>query len=364
MDSECFVNYWSIAFKCVETGDTRLFERFNDSPLDVKGIARIFKNWRVVGFNSAGYDMPMIALAMSGATNGELKKASDGIILADIRPWQFYELHAVSLPEWIDHLDLMEVSPGSPTKPSLKMYAGRLHSKRMQDLPFEVDRRLSQKDVEVVREYHVNDLDVTRDLYFELKPQIDLRCQLSDQYGVDVRSKSDAQIAEAVIKTEIEREIRSRVYRPDVKPGMFSYVPPAWVSFQTPVLQGVLEKIKETPFVVRSDGVVEMPKFLSEADIKIGEGVYRMGIGGLHSSESAVVNYSDDEYVLLDRDVTSYYPSIIVSNNLYPKHLGPVFLKIYRSILERRVAAKKRAASIGAEIAALEAKIREIEDGE
>lgn len=340
-DTECYFNYWAIAFRCVETGETRTFESYEDSPLDVKGIARVFKNWRVISFNGINYDMPMVALAMSGVTNGELKRASDGIIMADIRPWQFYELHGVSLPDWIDHIDLMEVSPGSPTKPSLKMYAGRLHSRRMQDLPFEPDRRLSDSDMRILRHYLVNDLNVTRDFYFELKPQIDLRCQLSDQYGVDVRSKSDAQIAEAVIKVEIEREIKKNVYKPEVKPGMFHYKPPAWVRFQTPVLQEMLQKVIDTPFVVKSNGVVELPAFLSEADIPIGKGVYRMGIGGLHSSESRVVHRSDGDYVLLDRDVTSYYPAIILTNDLYPKHLGKVFLKIYRSIFERRVAAKR-----------------------
>lgn len=345
MDTECFVNYWSIAFMCVETRRKKLFELWMDGThpvfLDTAGIAKIFKNWRVVSFNGLNYDMPMIALAMSGVTNGELKRASDGIIQANIRPWQFYELHGVTLPEYLDHIDLMEVSPGSPTKPSLKMYAGRLHSKRMQDLPFEVDRRLSVEDIQIVREYHQNDLDVTRDLYQELKPQIDIRCQISDQYSIDVRSKSDAQIAEAVIKAEIEREIKGKVYRPDIKPGIFNYVAPKWVRFQTPLMQDILARTTDTPFLVKSNGVVEMPQFLSEADIAIGEGAYRMGIGGLHSTESRAVNYSDDECVLIDRDVASYYPAIILTNKLYPKHLGKVFLKIYQSIFERRLAAKK-----------------------
>lgn len=340
-DSECYVNYWAIAFRCVETGETRSFEMFNDSELDVKAIARVFKNWRVVSFNGINYDMPMIALAMSGATNGELKRASDGIILADIRPWQFFDIHGVSLPEWIDHIDLMEVSPGSPTKPSQKIYAGRLHSKRMQDLPIEVDRHLTEADAATLRDYHINDLDVCCDLYHELKPQIDLRCQLSDQYGVDVRSKSDAQIAEAVIKVEIERDIRAKVYKPDVNPGTFNYVPPKWVRFQTPVLQDVFEKIISTPFVVKSNGVVEMPEFLSKTSIAIGDANYTMGIGGLHSCESRVVNYSDEDFVLLDRDVTSYYPAIILTNKLFPKHLGAVFLKVYQSIFDRRIAAKR-----------------------
>lgn len=341
LDTECFPNYWSIAFRCVETGRTRRFSMHNDSELDRAGIAKVIRNWRVVGFNSNNYDIPMLCLAMNGASNRDLKKASDGIILADIRPWQFYELHGVNPPEFLDHIDLMEVSPGSPTKPSLKIYAGRLHSKTMRDLPFEIDRVLTDEDIPVLEEYHDIDLDDTKDFYFELKPQIELRAQMSVTYGVDLRSKSDAQVAEAVIKAEIERLTRQKLYRPDVKPGAFRYRPPRWVKFQTPMMQDMLKQVSEASFVIRSDGQVLMPKYLEEADIPIGDGVYRMGIGGLHSSENRTVHVSDDDFIVCDNDVTSYYPSIILNEKLYPRHIGESFLKIYRSIFDRRVAAKK-----------------------
>lgn len=341
-DTECYRNYWSIGFKSItDKRDIVRLRRTGSEELDVKRLATIFKHWRVIGFNSINYDMPMIALAASGASNAKLKEASDAIILQNLKPWEFYELYGVNPPPFLDHIDLMEVSPGSPQKPSLKMYAGRLHSKTMKDLPFEPDHVLSRGDVEVLERYHANDLDVTEDFARELRQQVELRAEMSVQYGVDVRSKSDAQVAEAVIKAEIERALKRRIYKPDVKAHSFKYKPPVWVKFKTPVMQEMLRKIVETNFVVSGKGEVELPETLAEADIPIGNSVYRMGIGGLHSSESQVSHFSDDEFVILDRDVTSYYPSIIINNNLYPPHLGEVFLKVYRSILERRVAAKK-----------------------
>lgn len=340
-DIETYVNYWSIAFMCVETMKSRRFDLRSGGTLDKKGIATIVRNWRIVGFNSNNYDIPMLLLAMSGASCGDLKRASDQIIMSDMRPWQFCEHYGLEAPDFLDHIDLMEVSPGSPQKPSLKMYAGRLHSKTMRDLPFDPDRKLSEDDIEQLCQYHDNDLIVTRDKYLELKPQIELRAQMSDQYGVDLRSKSDAQVAEAVIKAELERKLKRKIYRPDVNPGTFRYKAPTWVQFQTPQMRQMLSDITTKPFVVRRDGVVEGPKFLDDLEIRLGEGVYRMGIGGLHSSESKAVNVSDDEYVILDRDVTSYYPSIILTNRLYPKHLGEAFLHVYKTIFERRVAAKK-----------------------
>jgi hypothetical protein len=48
-----------------------------------------------------------------------------------------------------------------------------------------------------VREYCVgSDLVSTAYLYKELEPHIDLREKMSIQFGTDLRSKSDAQIAE------------------------------------------------------------------------------------------------------------------------------------------------------------------------
>ena len=331
--------------------------------LDTAAIAKIFKNWRVVSFNGMNYDMPMIALAMSGVTNGELKRASDGIIQANIRPWQFYELHGVSLPEYIDHIDLMEVSPGSPTKPSLKMYAGRLHSKRMQDLPFEVDRRLSVEDIQIVREYHQNDLDVTRDLYLELKPQVSLREHMSDTYGIDLRSKSDAQVAEAILKSEIEKIANKKLYKPDIKPGVFNYTAPKWISFETDYMKQIFDIVVNTNFVVKSNGVVEMPESLSGLEIKIGDGVYRMGIGGLHSNESRQVVEVTDDTEIIDSDVGSMYPSLIITNRWTPKQLGNAFLKVYTEIYTSRMAAKRRAQELSKQIEELESRIKEIENG-
>jgi hypothetical protein len=67
-----------------------------------------------------------------------------------------------------------------------------------------------------------------------------------------------------------------------------------------------------------------------------------MGIGGLHSTEKSTAHFSGPNTVLKDVDVTSYYPYIILNLGLYPYHLGPNFLVVYRGVVERRVEAKRR----------------------
>lgn len=340
-DTECYVNYWSIGFMDVDTEEILHFEKWNDSVLDMKSIARAFKKYRIISFNGINYDLPMIALAMSGATNGELKQASDTIILSDMKPWQFYEQYNVSMPGWVDHIDLMEVSPGSPQRPSLKMYGGRLHYKTMMDLPFSPDERITEAKRQTMVTYLRNDLGLTRAKYFELKEGIDLRASMSEEYGLDLRSKSGPQVAEAVLKKEVEHVTKKRLFRPEARPKTFKYVAPEYLEFKTEQLQRAFEIVTTSPFVVNGKLVVETPPALDDLTIKFGNSVFRMGIGGLHSSESKTTYVTDEDHELIDADVASYYPSLILNGGYSPKHIGDVFMKVYRSIYTRRLAAKK-----------------------
>lgn len=340
-DTECYVDYWSIGFRTLDRQRTAVYELFEGNPLNKKAIASVFKKYRVYTFNGINYDLPMILYAMAGASNAELKRCSDDIIVGGTPWWTMLDRLGLRVPEFMDHVDLMSVSPGAPQKPSLKIYAGRLHSRKMQELPIAIDAYIGESERQVIRAYHGNDLDVTIDLATDLKPQLELRGIMSDEYGVDLRSKSDAQIAEAVIKAEIERATGKKLWAPDIEPGYFEYKVPQFIRFGSQRMREVLHRIRGLKFVVAANGVVQEPEYLKDAKIDIGKSVYRMGIGGLHSSEQSASHYSDDEYVLIDSDVTSYYPSIILNCGLFPKHIGPIFLKIYQRIFEHRLAAKK-----------------------
>lgn len=340
-DTECYKDYWSIGFKSID-GRKKVYEFYPGHPLDKKAVASVFRRFTVITFNGQKYDMPMILLAMSdGVSNQDLKDASDELIQFGTPHWVFMERRGLKIPSFVDHIDLMSVSPGAPTMPSLKIYAGRLHSKRMQELPIPIDASIDDANREILRDYHGNDLDVTHDLHDDLKAQIELRTIMSKEYGVDLRSKSDAQIAEAVIKAEIERLTGRKVYPPDVIAGPFKYVPPLFIRFETPLMQGVLHRLSTEDFSVDHGGIVRGPDFLKDFTVGIGNSLYTMGIGGLHSNEKHVTYRSDETMVIKDRDFTSYYPKIILQCELFPKHIGRIFLQIYQRIYDSRVAAKK-----------------------
>jgi hypothetical protein len=360
-DTECFPNYWNIEFRCVETGRTRLFEQCDEFgiELDRNGIAKVCRNWRLVTFNGIYYDMPMLTLAMSGVSNEELKRANDEIILTNLKPWEFFDRYGLKLPDFIDHIDLMPVAPAAAQELSLKGYAGRMHAKRMIDLPFDPDYRIRREDLPVIRKYVGNDTSVTAELFDELSEQCKLRAFMSQKYGIDVRSKSDAQVAEAVIKREVEQRNGGRkIYKPEIEPGFFSYVAPRYIQYQTPELQHMLSTILRAKFRIRRDGYVDCPE-LKALDVMIGGKPYRMGLGGLHSQEESISHYSDDEYTLRDRDVTGYYPNLIIASKRYPKNMGSHFQTVFKDIVETRTKEKARSKALkkagdkaGADVAA------------
>lgn len=332
---EVYQNYTLLLFKNMETKEVRRFELPLDE-LDMEMLVDTITSNQLITFNGMGYDMPLLQLVLRGDTSLQIKKASDRIIVQNLKPWNFEkEFHVKVNPPEIDHVDLMEVAPLTG---GLKLYGGRLHSKSLQDLPIPPGKVVTAEDIAVLRTYCENDCDTLTDLRNALKVQSELRNQMSKTYGIDLRSKSDAQIAEAVIKKEVEAITKRRIEKPGQGAGdRFHYKIPGWMGFRA---LNILDSIRDAWFVITDKGGVLMPPELKDRKITLSQGVYRMGVGGLHSSETRQVVAEDDTHCILDVDVQSYYPAILINQGLYPRHIGPEFLKVYQSLVDRRLAAK------------------------
>lgn len=337
-DIECYENYFLIAFTSLASGKVTYFEKTSSHEFNVQKLNWLVHTFCLVSFNGINYDAAILAMALAGASTSAMKAATHDIIVNGTRPSDVLKRYKVKALK-LNHIDLIEVAP---LRASLKIYGGRLHAPRMQDLPFHPETLLSPDQITITRWYCVNDLVQTAMLHESLRDQLALRETLSAEYDLDLRSKSDAQIAEAVIGQELQRLSGDRIHKPVIEPGTrYRYRVPQFLRYQTPLMQWVLNRVQNAWFVVGEEGAVGMPPELKEMQVRIANGVYRMGIGGLHSSEQTTAHVVGDDYVLVDRDVASYYPFIILLLGLYPHHLGPAFLKVYRKIVERRIAAKR-----------------------
>jgi DNA polymerase elongation subunit (family B) len=342
LDVEIYKDYFLVCMKDVRNGKTHHFEWYEGKHLQRQQLRDMLKRNKVITFNGMKFDMPLINYALQDKTTiADVKSASDAIIVHDQPYWTL----GLSQFEKCDHVDLMEVAPG---RSGLKQYGGRMHCEKLQDLPIAPDASITPDDRALMREYCYNDLDLTIALYNRLLPQLELRQKMTEEYGTDLRSKSDAQIAEAVIKAKLQ-EAGAVPRKPAVNTKKtFKYYPPAFIHFSTPALRLTLDMIASLEFSLDKSGAPKCPA-LENHKVTIGNSVYRMGIGGLHSSEQSTAHYSDENVVLIDRDVASYYPMIILNCGLYPKHLGEEFLTVYRSIVDRRLEAKRNKDTVTAD---------------
>ena len=333
-DTEVAPNMFLLMGKILETGE--YFGIWGDEEDAREKIKSLFKSKNTfISFNGARYDMPVISYFLSGHSFSETKGFGDIIINQNLMPWDAEKQFRFKIPI-IDHIDLIEVAPSFV---SLKTYGARMNMPVVQDLPFHHSEEVAYNDRPMVWDYCKNDLDTTETLYNKLQGQLQLRVEISKEYGFDARSKSDSQVAEQMFLKKLG------IKRGAVKiPESIRYIKPDFINFKRDDLNELALKMSNHVYEVNQyTGHVTLPAFLKEDLITIDKGIYQMGVGGLHSQHDRKVCYvTDDEYQIVDYDVASYYPSILLNCNLIPVNTGATFIAEYRKVFERRLEAKRQ----------------------
>lgn len=338
-DVECYQNYFLVTLYSPQK-DKYAFVSMLDGEIiegSIKGLMTAIRKYTVITFNGDFYDYLMISAFINGYGNKMLKKLSDHIIQNHVPSWKVYREYGIN-NVFKDTIDIM---PVCPLEASLKIYAGRNETKVLKDLPMEPDSIITADDMAEIKFYCQNDVKMTHELYQFLQDEINLRIVLSNEYSIDLRSKADAQIAEAVIKAEMSK-------LGNIKPARarssYRYIMPANIKLTNPGCIELADIYQRGAYKLNSTGHVyfTFPDGKSDYMITIGNTSYTCGIGGIHSNEKSVVVYSNDVTVVKDADVASYYPNTILNNGYTPEHLGEVFLKVYKSIVARRLEAKAK----------------------
>ena len=334
-DVEIYSNYLLFKFQNVKTKAIRYLEVFNGiKKTNLHITLRKFltnKNNTFISFNGINFDAIMIDSYLKGNDTQSTKAICDHIINTGSPHWKTRK--KFNMPQVkFDHIDLKESAPSVMI--SLKMYGARMGMPTLQDLPIEPDATLTRNQADAISTYCDNDLDTTTALYLKISKAIDLRTELSEKYDVDMRSKSDAQMAESIISSYMDVSKRIEPVIP------FNYTPRPWLKFESPELNEILKIATTVKYQLSEKGALLVPKELSKA-FSFNGVKYKIGIGGIHTQEKAQAIIAKSDEMLGEHDLSSMYPVIITEQNLFPKHLGRKFLDVYNNILTDRLQAKR-----------------------
>lgn len=320
--------------KCVETQQCWAFWHHRRGHL--KNFRDLLEDpgYTWVSFNGIKFDAPLVSAWINGHDVHVIKSIATLIIKQKMMPWDAHRMAGGEVK--FDHIDLIEPAPGVFV--SLKTYAGRMHYPSMVDLPFHYDTDLTPTQCRVLENYCLNDLGVTEQLFKRLQTELRLRIDLGATYDLDLRSKSDAQAAEAILKKVAKLGKAS-----GVRPRSVTYTAPGIIKTRSPTINALIDRCENELFGLDVIGSPIEAHWMKDP-IELHGGLYKFGLGGLHSQhDKNFYSEADSEYEISDIDAGSYYPSIMLKCNLVPQigGRGEAFLNAYGDIYAQRMQAKR-----------------------
>lgn len=344
-DIEIFPNVFTAVIKNTETKKRTIIEvskRKNDIAL----LYDIFENkdYIFVGYNSIHYDNAVVNLLFDfkeSVLNSDdyritktlfdfsqlIINSEDG---SEYKQWKYANNFAF--------LDLLTMLYSSKLRVGLKEMQVTMQYRNVQEYEGDFTKYLPEEEIDTMIKYNINDVESTEQLLYLCENQVRLREGIQKEFNIDVLSKDGMTIGTEILKTLYLRKTGKKWY--DIKDlrtpcdiiKLKNVIFPH-IKFDTPLLQNLLKELKTLS--------VGAGRKAFEKHFIFGGCEVSFGVGGIHTINKPEVIIPKEDEILADSDVNSLYPSLIISYNLVPPHLGKEFLEVYGQIREDRLYAKR-----------------------
>ena len=359
-DIEVFQNIFHCVVKDSETGEIHKFEiskRKNQLQELVDFFWTIkeevkrydFKQFNTdrifVGYNNLHFDNPIMnyIIEYSEVMNDKtylqicqsIYNLTQTIIKSkdeDIQIWKKWKYQVR-----FETFDLLTMLYSNKLRVSLKDMQVTMQYKNVQEFTYDWKKPLPDELIESMIVYNINDVNATEELLNRSKKDIDLRIAIEDEYNVSALSKDGVNIGMEILKQKyLEKSGLSWWDIKDLRSPV-DYIPLKdvilpFIEYKHPTLQKVLSEMKEQ--------IVSPGRKGYENNFVFNGLRYTVGVGGIHSKNDPEIIIPKEDEMLIDIDVASLYPSMLIEYKFYPKHLGPEFLEVYSQIKDERIEAK------------------------
>lgn len=250
----------------------------------------------------------------------------------DISAWKRWK-YAVNF----ETFDILTMLYSQKLRVGLKEIQVTMQYKNVLEFAHDWTKPLDTDLIDEMIEYNINDVDSTEALLNKCKDKVELRIAIEDEYGVRVLSKDGVNIGMKILtqkyleKTGLTwwdiKDLRS----PADVIALNEVILP-FIEYRDPILKNVLSDMKNQ---------IVSPGRKGYENKFVFRGLrYSVGVGGIHSVNNPEIIIPKEDEMLIDIDVASLYPSMLIEYKFYPKHLGPEFLEVYSQIKNERIEAK------------------------
>ena len=343
-DIEVFRNVFHCTLLNTETEELIKFEcsiRKNN----IEEMCKFFKqDTYFVGYNNIHYDNPIINYCIEYFSNS--KYTYDKICLSIFNLSNIITQDKDNIDRWkrwkyannFLTVDLLTMLYSKALRVSLKEMQVTMMYKNVQEFNQDWNKNLSTQDIDSMIEYNINDVISTYELLKRCEKDVQLRLNIEDQYHIHCLSKDGVNIGMQILaeeymnKTGISWDILKNMRSPADIIDLNEIILPI-IKYNTPILQNLLNEMKQLKVSPGRKGY--------EKQFLLNDLVISIGVGGIHSINKPEIIIPNEDELLVDLDVASLYPSMLLNFNFYPRHLGKEFKEIYQEIKDRRIYAKK-----------------------
>lgn len=332
-DIETYPNVFTCAVEDCNGDTACVFEvsdRRNDSPYLLNFLQSVRE---MVGFNNLGFDYPVIHEIIK--SHGTLTAYQIYLIAQKIisTPYERRFDHVIwGRDQIVRQIDLMKIChfDNKARATGLKALEFAMRMDDVSDLPFPPGTVLTLDQIDTLVNYNRHDAKATKKFYKLCLPAIEFRESLFQKYGQDWINNSDVSIGKKFFLMRLNEAgiVTKGKQTPRASIALRECIP-AWVSFETPAFQRVHRWLQEQ--------VITETKGVFKDLVAHAFGLeFVFGTGGIHSSVESKTFISTDEWMILDIDCISMYPSIAIGQGYYPEHLGSGFVTTYKTLLDER----------------------------
>ena len=353
-DLETYPNVFTMAVEHADAPLKWMFE-ISDWRNDSRQIVE-FVRWladtkaRMVGFNNIGFDYAILhQLMQMGQSDAKTLYLKAQAVISSHDDDENKWLHTVKPSDrHVAQIDLFKIHhfDNKARSTSLKALEFNMRADSIEDLPYPVGTVLTQGQAEVLKRYNQHDVAQTKAFYHHSLDMIRFREELTHKYQRDFINHNDTKIGKDYFVMKLEEAgvacydfgPSGRTPRQTPRPviNLRDAILPS-IGFNHPEFNRVLDWLK-------AQSITETKGVFTDLSATVNGFTFVFGLGGIHGSLESVVVESDDEHIIVDLDVTSYYPNLAITNGFHPAHLGREFVSIYKHLFEQRKQYPKKSA--------------------